>query len=235
MNAEANVGRVTLGCDPALSDLRCEREALFDSLVLELSGIPPGASIQWTQNGTLLAGETSAALCLSNLSPNDADLYYAIVSVDDRQRLSQKALVVVLPGNTILNASARGYVTSERPLTVGFVVGRAPRAPKSKYYLIRGVGPSLAKFGVKEPVMHPTIALQRRGRLVDSTVAISAEELARHAESIGATALIGGSSDVVRLVELPPGPYTITGACSAGEGGELLVEVYETKYMPEGP
>lgn len=233
MDTAANTGKITLGCDPAMPDLRCERETLFDSVILELTAVPPGASIQWTQNGTVLPGEVSTALCLNNLSFHDADLYYAIVKVEDREYTSQRVLLVVLPGNPMLNASARGYVTSTQPLMFGFVVGRGPRAPRSKYYLVRGVGPSLTRFGVKEPVMHPTIALHRRGRPIEGAVAVSAEEIVRLAEAIGATALLAGASDAVRLVELAPGPYTISAACAEGEAGELLIEVYETRYMPE--
>lgn len=233
MNTDANVGTITLSCDPAMPDLRCERETVFDSLRLELTGLPPGAGIQWTQNGTILPGEVSSTLCLSNLSPSDADLYYAILNVENRPSASQRVLVVVLPGNPILNASTRGYVTVGRPLVFGFVVGRGPRTPKSRYYLVRGVGPSLAKFGVKEPVMHPTIAVHRRGRPIDGVAAVSSEEIARHAENVGAAALLPGAADVVSLVELPPGPYTISGSCGEGEAGELLIEVYETRYRPD--
>jgi len=201
--------------------------------MLELTGLPPGAGIQWTQNGTILPGEVSTTLCLSNLSPSDADLYFAILTVENRQSASQRVLVTVLPGNPILNASTRGFVTSGRPLVFGFVVGRGPRTPKSRYYLIRGVGPSLTKFGIKEPVMHPTIALHRRGRPVEAAGAVGPEEIARHAENVGASALIPGAADVVSLVELAPGPYTISGSCGEGEAGELLIEVYETRYRPE--
>src|SRR5205814_10628591 len=56
------------------------------------------------------------------------------------------------------NLSARAHVfTGERILIAGLIIG----GTENKKVLIRGLGPSLASFGVPSPLADPTLSLYR--------------------------------------------------------------------------
>jgi hypothetical protein len=165
---------------------------------------------------------------LAELTYHDTDVYYAFVEANGESRASQKILVVVLPGHPLLNVSARGFITPAKPLTVGFVIGRGPRTPDAKRYLIRAVGPSLAKFKVENPVSRPRLALIRKGQPVELSSPRDAE-VADISEKVGAAALLPASTDVVALSVLKPGAYTAIASCHGDDCGEVLLEIFEAK------
>jgi hypothetical protein len=130
--------------------------------------------------------------------------------------------------NTLANLSSRGFVgRNEQVMIPGFVVqGEAPQL-----FLVRAVGPGLARFSVPGLLEDPRI------RLVSTTTGDvatnddwgqsgSAAELAATAAAIGAFALPAGSRDAAMLVSLQPGIYTVIVAGAAEQTGIALVEVY---------
>ncbi len=141
-------------------------------------------------------------------------------------------------GQQLINISARGYVDAgESALMAGFVVtGNAP-----KRFLIRGVGPALAPFGVPSTLGDPSLKVWSSTGVVIATnddwsspqvvsatqVAATAVELVAAAGSTGAFPLPPHSLDAALIVSLLPGQYTasVTGAGDAT--GAALVEVYE--------
>ncbi|BET68021.1 hypothetical protein ASA1KI_29390 [Opitutales bacterium ASA1] len=123
----------------------------------------------------------------------------------------------------IVNASSRGMVgVGEGILISGFVVtGDAPVD-----VLVVGRGPSLAEFGVNEPIADTTIALFRGSDLLDWNDDWSSHPRAEEIEASGFAP--GDSRESALLLSLAPGVYTahVSGATEA-HMGISIVEVYE--------
>ena len=131
------------------------------------------------------------------------------------------------PG-TLRNVSIRGRVAGdEQPLIAGLVVA----AGAARTVLIRGIGPSLAGFGVAAPLGAVRLRLfNSAGQLVaegaPSPGDSNAAEIRGVAASVGAFPLAAEANDPALLVALGPGSYTIEVTGRAGSAGEVLAEVY---------
>lgn len=147
-----------------------------------------------------------------------------------------------------VNVSNNSWIEPAHPSTPGFVIqGTSPR-----WVLIRGDGPSLAQFGVENPVAAPTLTfagaaarsvnlstdsqiLNNAGPLPSQTVLPWSSDPNRAAglqaifSAAGAFQFQQGSPDCAALVLLAPGAYTVQ-AATAGAAGELLTEVYVLPY-----
>ncbi len=127
----------------------------------------------------------------------------------------------------LINLSTRAQIDAGADLAVGFVLG----GQGARTVLVRGVGPSLAAFGVTGVMEDPRLELFNNNtglRVIANDDWSGDSQLAEAAASVGAFALTGAASkDAVLLVTLPPGPYSarIRGVNNAG--GAALVEVYE--------
>jgi hypothetical protein len=128
----------------------------------------------------------------------------------------------------VINLASRAFAGSEeRTLTAGFVVsGEVP-----KRVLIRGVGPTLATFGVGGVLSDPQIVLFGRDVRVAAndnwSEGTDASAINLAAARAGAFALGAGSRDAALLLNLAPGPYTVQLSGLAGSTGTALIEVYE--------
>lgn len=128
----------------------------------------------------------------------------------------------------VLNVSSRARVGSGNEAhIVGFVVSGA----KPKPLLIRGIGPTLANFGVSGAVADPSITVYNAaGVSVGSndnwSEAGNTAEVAATALRVGAFSLPGNSKDATLLLNLDPGAYTVI-ASANGTAGTGLIEVYE--------
>ena len=130
--------------------------------------------------------------------------------------------------NTLSNLSARGHVgRDEQVLIPGFVVqGEAPQA-----YLIRAVGPGLARFDVPDLLADPRLRVVRSDHTEmaandDWASSTDHAAIAAAADEVGAFALADGSRDAAVLVSLPPGVYTVVVSGADDTTGLALVEVY---------
>lgn len=135
---------------------------------------------------------------------------------------------LTLPGR-LANVSSRAQTgTGANAQILGFVVN----GPRPRQMLIRGVGPSLASYGVTGALADPTLAIfDAAGRQVaandnwgDGT---SLPDLRAAATSAGAFALVDGSRDSALLITLDPGAYSAQVSSVAGATGVSLVEIYE--------
>ncbi len=138
---------------------------------------------------------------------------------------------VPLAAPRLTNLSTRANAgTGDATLIPGFVIdGVAP-----KRVLLRGVGASLAPFGVTATLGRMELTLRRSdGTIVaanrgwDSGTAADSTALADAAARIGAFALARGSADTALLVSLPPGAYTAPVTALDSPAGIALVEAYE--------
>jgi hypothetical protein len=127
----------------------------------------------------------------------------------------------------LVNLATRGYVGEAATLVSGLSVP----AGGAKRYLIRGVGPTLAAFGVTDALADPVL------RLFDA----SGIEIRRNQDwrthpdrpgFIAATAAAGAfplaesSRDAAVIVTLEPGTYTVEVGSESGGRGSALAEIY---------
>jgi hypothetical protein len=136
------------------------------------------------------------------------------------------------PGKA-MNVSTRGTVgTGSNILIAGFVVNGGV----SRRVLIRGVGPTLTRFGLAANTVlaDPQLTLinQDTGKTIatnddwassDDTAAI----IASASNAAGAFALNNGSKDAAMIVMLAPGAYTVQLSGVNNGQGIAIVEVYD--------
>jgi hypothetical protein len=128
----------------------------------------------------------------------------------------------------VINLSTRGDVgTGTNILIVGVVVsGNAP-----KKVLVRGVGPTLASFGVTGALADPQLQLYRGPQLIREndnwSSGADAALVTAAAQAVGAFVLPNGSRDAALLLYLAPGSYTAQISGTGGTTGVGLLEVYE--------
>lgn len=128
----------------------------------------------------------------------------------------------------LVNISTRAFTgPGDQVLTSGFVIPDAPRR-----VLIRGIGPTLASFGVSGTLADPVVKVYKAGT---TTVIYSndnwgdsalKDEIITRSVQVGAFALLEGSADAVVIATLPAGGYTVQVSGANGGTGVGMVEVY---------
>jgi hypothetical protein len=124
----------------------------------------------------------------------------------------------------LVNISARAYVGGATDAVTGFAIsGTAP-----KTILVRGVGPTLAAFGVANALSQPELTLFGSNSSVlatqgpwngDATVASTAQ-------AVGAFVLPDQSADAAFVRSLSPGAFTVQMGSASGSG-VALIELYD--------
>lgn len=133
------------------------------------------------------------------------------------------------PGD-LANVSVRGWSAPDRPLTLGFVTESTDAVPLA--FLLRGVGPALARYAVADALATPTARLfNREGAEVAANRGWSsspnAEAIAATTENLGTFALDRGSADSAILAALPPGAYSMVLSAEHGQAGTALAEIFD--------
>ena len=129
----------------------------------------------------------------------------------------------------LVNLSTRGKVAFVGDsFTLGFVLS----GPEPATVLIRAVGPTLERFGVRESLALPRLEINRGAAVIAvnedwNDPANNAAALARAASSVGAFALSSGAPDCAVMLTLPPGNYTATIRGINGTIGDVLAEIYD--------
>jgi cyclophilin family peptidyl-prolyl cis-trans isomerase len=127
----------------------------------------------------------------------------------------------------LINLSTRAEIDNGADLAVGFVLG----GQSARTVLVRGVGPSLAQFGVSGLMTDPRLELFNNGtgqRIAGNDNWAGNVEIATTSAAVGAFPLLNGTTqDAVLLVTLPPGQYSARINGANGAGGAAIVEVYE--------
>lgn len=116
-------------------------------------------------------------------------------------------------------------------LIVGFVTA----GTGSRTLLLRGIGPSLAGFGVNGALPDPQLALISAGALLDSNdnweLQSNPARVAALASQVGAFPLAASAADAALVSSLSPAAYTAH--VSAPDGlGVTLIEAYDTGGSP---
>lgn len=132
-----------------------------------------------------------------------------------------------LNSGRLLNLSVRAPVAAADTLIAGFVV----QGSAAKAYLLRGIGPGLAAFGVGGLMPDPRLDLYagqvRIGGNDNWEQAPPGLSAVDTAAAVGAFPLAPGSRDAAIVVALPPGPYSAHLRPAEGDGGVALFEAYD--------
>jgi hypothetical protein len=203
------------------------------SLTVSVTGAGP-FSYQWYVNGTAIPGATSPAYVATAMGSYT-------VAVTNASATVTSAAAVVAPGGRLVNMSTRADVGTGGAIEItGFYVDGP--AGEYKQLVIRGVGPTLAQYGVSGVLPATAIAVYDSGgsAIVSNTgwgnapvagnssvKAGFGQATASNMAAVGAFALPAGSADSALVAELPQGSYTVHMSGVSGATGIGLVEVYE--------
>ncbi|MEZ5278086.1 MAG: M12 family metallo-peptidase [Opitutaceae bacterium] len=126
------------------------------------------------------------------------------------------------PWARLINVSTRAMVgAGERALIGGFVIGEA----ESKLILVRALGPSLADYGVRDPLPSLKVTLNHGGAAIGSN---AGWRTAADPQAIMDTGYAPSrDAEPAFLVELGPGAYTAVVNSLDERLGVALVEIYE--------
>ncbi|MBI5767105.1 MAG: immunoglobulin domain-containing protein [Verrucomicrobia bacterium] len=200
----------------------------------------PSPTYQWRKAGVAIAGATNPTLTITSAQPADAGSYDVVVSWDvviansvGRTTSNAATLTVTTVPTTasrLINASVRCSAGSgDQTLIVGFIL----RGTGARQLLLRGIGPTLADFGVTGALADPRL------RLFNADGAVVTENddwggllsLSTAFAQAGAFALPAASKDAALLIPLAPGNYTAH-VTSVGASGVALVEAYDADAGP---
>jgi hypothetical protein len=123
----------------------------------------------------------------------------------------------------LFSLSARGSVgTGANVLIVGFATSNA-----SKSVLLRGIGPTLANYGVSGVLPQAQLLLYNAASTVIASTSSWDPALAPVFNQLGAFALPVGSANAALLPSLPAGSYTAIVEGAGGTTGIALAEIYD--------
>lgn len=143
--------------------------------------------------------------------------------------------LVEVYGERLRNVSTRGFVrANEGALIAGFSLATVEPA----MVLVRGLGPALGGFGVREPLADPVLRVHRIGTGGSAELIAENDDWDKDAKAslaavtaikLGAIPLASGARDAAVFLQLPAGNYTVSlqgAGTGAGAEGVGLVEVY---------
>ncbi len=201
----------------------------------------------WTHDGVVMSllpswehayprevwSETGVRLELGPASATLAGTYELVLTDASGRTVTSEAMVVTI-GETprMVNLSTRAFVgNGEEALVLGFVIPPGP----SRVMLVRGIGPSLAQFGVAGALVDPRLELfdqtGRRWAVNDHW-----RETGSNADfaRVGAFELDRESKEAMLVnAALPPGAYTVRLSGPPGDNGIGLIELYEADDRSE--
>jgi hypothetical protein len=182
--------------------------------------IPPLYSPAGTNLGSALSLTLGNDVITAHTSSGDDNSGISIFEIYDAGEAAPA-------GQFLRDVSVRGRTGAGADVLIaGFVIaGNGPLK-----LLVRGVGPTLAQFGVSGVVTDPSFAVYRAGSsspFASNDDWGNSADVAAAAQRTGAFPLPAGSKDAALLLTLEPGAYTLQlAAADAAAGGEALVEIY---------
>jgi PKD repeat protein len=193
-----------------------------------------GLSYQWLFNNAVIAGATNPTYTIAAVTAANAGNYSVRVTNAGGSVTSNQVSLTVSPAVTgiafLNNLSVRARAGSgSETLIVGVTVGGGTAStPKSA--LIRGVGPTLASFGVTGFLADPVLSV------LSGTTTIATNDdwnndatIASTSAALGAFPLLASSRDAALVGSgFGNGSYTVQVTGKGGTTGNALVELYDT-------
>jgi phospholipase/lecithinase/hemolysin len=172
------------------------------------TGIPPQNDFESALIATLAPGQYTAAL-----AGNGTGTGNGVVEIYDLQSGTR---------STLANLSTRGHVgTGDNVMIGGLIIGSGG----SPIVVLRALGPSLAGFGITNPLLDPTIELHDSN---GATIAFNDDWKIPQLQAVRATNLAPTDDRESAIVApfLTPGNYTAIVRGKANTTGVALVEAY---------
>lgn len=243
VNGTGNKDLLVRGVGPRLSDFSVPdvlpdpvlvlRRLGEDTVLFENDNWDPALAGLFTQLGAFdLENDTLSSAIQGSFEPGG---YTAVLSGNNNTTgvgIIEVWDITAAAPLELISISTRGQVgTGDNLLIAGInIAGEVP-----KKVLIRGVGPTLAQFGVSNALANPQLSLieRRPGELArqiavndDWRVGQDGEAIAAAADSVFAFALVDYSADACLLLDLEPGLYSIQLSGADGGTGVALIEAY---------
>lgn len=196
-----------------------------------------GRPVQWLKDGKPLANATGTLLALPSVGATDAGTYQLVNNEPNVSSVPSQLLILgVGPTARLLNLSTRGTLAAGpgQNFTAGFVV--AAGAAQTKRLILRAIGPTLAAFGVANPLRAPVLRIfdaagnsYTNGYVYPAVVGGLTYEtdLANALAQTGAFPIPSGTLDAVVMMPFLPGTYTAQVTSGDNTAGNVLVEIYE--------
>ena len=239
VQAPVSTGETSLTLDVGfgIRAVQPSRVTVPNGELLRVTAPDMGAGITyiWTKNGRALAGASGRTLVINHVTSDDAGTYACLFSTPTTLPQSSQPLVLgVGPADRLINISTRGSVGggADQGLIAGFVVGGA----REKKLILRAIGPSLALFGVTDPLRAPVLRIfDSAGRPYQNGYAYPAviggptyeSDLAESLARTGAFPVPDGAGDAVIMMPFASGSYTAQVTSGNGAAGAVLLEIYE--------
>ena len=176
------------------------------------------------QNGLAPTNPSESAALLQNLPPGS---YTVVVTGKNSATGISLAEVYEIPQpgvNSILtNVSGRSFVgTGDNALISGFIIGDL----NSATVVVRALGPSLASYGVSNPLSDPVLTIyDSKGSAIATNDNWQTDN--ENARLVRRNGLAPPNAlDSVIVLHLPPGKYTAVVRGANGATGNALVEFY---------
>ncbi|MDB6169311.1 MAG: hypothetical protein JWM88_2175 [Verrucomicrobia bacterium] len=191
-------------------------------------------SVVWYRNGVRL-DVPGPTLEVSSATREDSGYYTAAIATFPASSLyAEKVLVRVEQSwrQRMVNLSSRARISAAQPFFIGgFVVsGQAGSTREKKFLLVRAVGPTLASYGVSDPLADPVVELfAADGKPVETPalLAVYPGPVEFATARVGAFPLPLPSADVAILYQLPEGVYSARISSGSGGAGSVLLEIYD--------
>jgi hypothetical protein len=186
----------------------------------------PAPVFQWRKDGAPIPNATNATLTLTNITTADAGNYTVFASNTAGNTTSSAATLIVSSGTGVSaarlsNLSVRAAMAANQTLIVGFSVSGGSRG-----IVVRGVGPTLASFGLDGTMTDPRLELYNGSALVvENEDWGNAAALSTAFSGVGAFPLVANSRDAAFL---QPMDGTRSVHLKGTGAGVALVELYDT-------
>lgn len=187
-----------------------------------------GLAYQWFKDGRVVTGGTASQLSVPSFGPAAVGAYY--VEVGDGSVLLRSSVASLSLANSaagrIVNLSVLASVEPDNVLITGFAVSGS----SSLRLLNRAVGPTLAAFGVEQPVSDSNLLLYNGSLLAtneDWEQDVAGSLVANTAQRVGAFALPAGSKDAALLRTLLPGTFSAHSRNRGAVPATVLTEIYD--------
>jgi len=193
----------------------------------------------WTSSGTLSALASRLGAFAYNAGSVDAAVSATLapggytVQVSDDAAKGGTVLTEIYAADDLttadtprlINLSARALVQTGKTLVAGFIVTGQPGTVQK--VLVRGIGPTLAKFGVANALAAPVLIVYDASgaRIAFNDAWANNSEVSAAAAATGAFALEAGTKDAALVLALSPGAYTLE-ISTLGAAGEALADIY---------
>lgn len=200
------------------------------SPVVQVSSGEP--SWQWYRDGVAITGATRRAYVVRSFEPERSGTYTleAALPGGGKSRWTTRVIPAVAPGR-LANISQRSRTVADQQAVLGFSL----RGARAAQVLLRGLGPTLTRFGVNVPVPDPWLAVfANDGSVLGLNDDWNELDTGALSAGFGAAALPTGSKDSAILLELTTGTYSAACFPGGSDGGTCLIELFHEDSAGEG-